>query len=313
MDVQVEGLRFARGPRLVLEIPSLLLRPGRTTAVLGPNGAGKTTLLRLIAGLERAAAGRIVVGGRVVGRNHHQNIAYVFQEQVFLRQSVRENLALGLRLRGIPPDERRDRIDDAARLLGIEHLLGRRADQLSEGEGRRTSIARALCLRPPLMLLDEPVAGLDPATYVRLLDELPRLLHGSGATSVLVTHDYVEALRLGDDLVILVEGRVRAAGEKRAVFLDPTDPIVAGLLGYVVLRLGARCLGVRPDSIRPGPGAIEFQVDVEHVLDLVERQAIVGIAGGTRVHVTAQPGMVRPRPGERILVHTDGACELRDS
>lgn len=312
MEVQVEGLRFTRGPRLIVSIPSLLFRQGRTTAILGPNGAGKTTLLRLIAGLERADAGRILAGGREVQRNHYQNIAYVFQEQVFLRQSVHANLELGLELRGIPADQRTERIHDAARLLGIEHLLHRRADQLSGGEGRRASIARALCLRSPLMLLDEPLGGLDPVTYAHLLDELPRLLHAFGATSIIVTHNYLEALRAGDDLVVLIGGRVRAAGDRQAVFLNPTDASVAELLGYAVLRFGDRRIAVRPDSIRPGPGPVEFQLEVIDVVDVVERQEIVGSTGGTRVRITLPSPMLRPERGERILVHAERVCELRD-
>jgi ABC-type sugar transport system ATPase subunit len=297
---------------VILSIPPLLFRHGRTTAILGPNGAGKTTLLRVIAGLERAEAGRIVAGGHDVGPTYRQDIAYVFQEHVFLRQSVRENLALGLKLRKIRPDERRERIQEAARLLSIEHLLDRRADHLSGGEGRRAGIARALCLRSPLMLLDEPLSGLDPATYARLLDELPRLVRASGAASIIVTHNYLEALRLADDLVVLVEGRVRASGDKTAVFLQPADAVVAELLGYVVLRVGGRCVAVRPDAIYPGPGQVEFTVDVEHVFDLVERQAIVGSSEGGRVHITLPPGMARPQHGDRMLMHADRVCELPD-
>lgn len=312
MEVLVEGLRFERAGRLILSIPSLLFRQGRTTVILGPNGAGKTTLLRLIAGLEPAAAGRIAAGGRDVGSTYRGDMAYVFQEHVFLRQSVRQNLALGLKLRRIPPDERRERIQDAARVLRIEHLLDRRADQLSGGEGRRASIARALCLRSPLMLLDEPLGGLDPATYGRLLDELPRLIRASGATSIIVTHNHLEALRLGDDLVVLVEGRVRASGDMRAVFLHPADAVVAGLLGYVVLRVGGRCLAVRAAGIHHGPGRTEFTLDVEGVLDLVEGQVIVGSIEGVRVEVPLPPGTARPQPGERILVHADRVCELGD-
>ena len=251
MDVQIEGLRFRRDDRVVLDIPSLRLRGDRTTAILGPNGAGKTTLLRLIAALERPSEGRILAGGIPVRPDirTRQNVAYVFQEDVFLRQSVRENLELGLRLRGVLERERNERIDGAAHLLGIAHLLDRRADHLSGGEGRRASLARALCLRAPLVLLDEPLAGLDPATYARLLDELPQVLGAFGATTVLVTHDRHEALRLGQDLVVLVDGRVHAAGGKREVVLNPAGTAVAEILGYSVLIANGRRVAVRAGGL----------------------------------------------------------------
>lgn len=309
MDVLIDGLRFEREARVVLDIPSLQLRGDRTTAILGPNGAGKTTLLRLIAALERPAGGRIFADGTAV--HPGQNVAYVFQEHVFLRQSVRENLELGLRLRGVSRSERTERIDEAARLLGISHLLDRRADRLSGGEGRRASLARALCLRAPLVLLDEPLAGLDPPTYARLLDELPQLLDAFGATTILVTHDRQEALRLGQDLVVLVDGRVHAAGKKRDVVLNPTGTAAAEILGYTVLDTTAgRRVAVRTGALEPGPGVVEFWMVVEGLLDLVDHREIVGRIGDVRVHVTAPPTSDVPQPGARVLVHADRACEM---
>lgn len=311
MDVRIEGLRFERSGRVVLDIPSLVVRRDRTTVILGPNGAGKTTLLRLIAGLERPAAGRVTVGGVDVVPGRPRDVAFVFQELVFLRQSVRENLELGLKLRGVPKDERDQRIAGAARLVGIDHLMDRRADQLSGGEARRASIARALCLRSPLVLLDEPLSGLDPDTYARLLDEWPRLLHAFGATSILVTHSYTEALRLAEDIVVIIDGRVRAAGDLRSVFLDPGDAAVARLLGYTVLTIDGRSVAVRRDALRPGPGPVEFRGEVDAVHDLVDYLEVACTLAGTRVRVRLPPGVAPPSPGEQIVVHADRACELR--
>lgn len=312
MDVDIQGLRFARGERVVLDIPSLRLRGNRTTAVLGPNGAGKTTLLRLLAALETPDEGRILRGGVPVGRHARgrQPVAYMFQEHVFLRQSVRHNLELGLSLRRIPRRERSERVQEAARLLGIEHLLDRRADRLSGGEARRASLARALCLRAPLVLLDEPLAGLDPPTYSRLLDELPSLLELFEATTVLVTHDRDEALRLGEDLVVLVDGCVHAAGSRHDVVLHPPGAAVAGMLGYVVLRHEGREVGVPADGLKPGPGPVEFWMVVEHMVDLVARQEIVGCIGGVRVHVSSSAAVMMPPRGERMLVHAARAVDL---
>ncbi len=312
MDLEIEDLIFDRKGRVVLDIPSLRLRGDRTTAVLGANGAGKTTLLRLLAALEKPSQGRILQGGTTVcpATRVRQNVAYVFQEDVFLRQSLRENLALGPRLRGVPKAETNERINDAARLLGIAHVLDRRGDHLSGGEGRRASVARALCLQAPLVLLDEPLAGLDPTTYRRLLDELPQVLGAFGATTVLVTHDRYEALRLGQDLVVLVGGQVHAAGDKRDVVLNPTSAAVAEILGYSVLFLNGRRVAVRAGALKLGPGAVEFSMVVEELLDLVEHREIVGRIGKDRVHVAALATAEMPLPRDRVIVHADSAIGI---
>lgn len=312
MDVHIEGVRFERERRLVLDIPSLRIRGDRTTAILGANGAGKTTLLRLIAALEPCTHGRILAGGLPVGpdRRTRRNVAYVFQEDVFLRRSVRENLELGLRLRGLHARERNERIEQAAHLLGIAHILDRRADRLSGGEGRRASLARVLCLRAPLVLLDEPLAGLDPPTYARLLDELPPLLPAFGATTVLVTHDPHEAIRLSEDLVVLVDGRVHCAGDKRDVVMNPAGTAVAELLGQTVLVAKGRRVAVRAGALTLGPGPLEFWLVVEELLDLVDRCEIVGRIGTVRVHVAAPAMAEVPQPGDRVLVHADRACDV---
>lgn len=314
MDVRIEGLRFERDRRIVLDIPSLSFRADRTTAILGPNGAGKTTLLRLIAGLERPAAGRILLAQRTAGaREARQAVAYVFQEHVFLNQSVRENLALGLKLRGVPAAERSARIESASNLLGMTHLLDRNAGRLSGGEGRRASLARALCLRAPLVLLDEPLAGLDPATYSRLLGELPRVLDAFRATTVFVTHDHREAVRLADDLVVLVDGVVRAAGDRQSVAFEPRRADVAGIFGYTVLEAGGRQVAISAAGLAPGPGRVEFSMVVDALLELPDHEEVAGTIGQSRVHVTLPSGAAAPQPGERLLVHADRVCDLGHS
>jgi ABC-type sugar transport system ATPase subunit len=307
MDVSLEGVLVERDGRVLLDVPSLSLRGGRTIAVLGPNGSGKTTLLRVIAGLDRPGTGRVRIGGLPFDSSR---VAYVFQEQVFLRRSVRENLELGLRLRGLGPAERKVRVEEAARVIGITHLMDRRADRLSGGEGRRVSLARALCLRAPLVLLDEPLEGLDRPTYARLLHELPRLLAAFDATRIFVTHSPDEAMRLAQDLVVLVDGKVLASGEKRDVATNPRVREVAEALGYFVVFHGGMRFAIPPDALRHGPGGLEFSIEVEEVIDLLASTEIAGRIGDVRVHVELSSGSEKPTPGDRLCLHTDRFFEL---
>jgi putative spermidine/putrescine transport system ATP-binding protein len=306
-DVTLEGVRIEREGRVVLDVPALSLRSKRTTAILGPNGSGKTTLLRAIARLEQHG-GRISIAGSQVQTQRH--LAYVFQEEVFLRQSVRRNLELGLQLRAIGRDERRQRIEDAARLVSIEPLLERRADRLSGGEGRRVSLARALCLRAPVVLLDEPLAGLDEGAYARLIDELPRIVEAFDATTILVTHSRDEALRLADDLIVLVDGKVRRGGGTQEVAANPRVDVVAEVLGYTLLVTPSQCIAVPPGALRVGGGQPEFSMVVERVLDMVGVHEIAGRIGDAPVRVPLGASETRPMPGDRMTVHPIRFCEV---
>ncbi|HKE82427.1 MAG TPA: ABC transporter ATP-binding protein [Vicinamibacterales bacterium] len=305
-EVTLDDVRVEREGRLVLDVRALTLRAGRTTAILGPNGSGKTTLLRAIAGLERPQSGRIRIGGSRIAPRH---LAYVFQEEVFLRQSVRRNLELGLRLRGEDNPQIRVRVEDAAARTGITHLLERRADRLSGGEARRANLARAFCLHAPLVLLDEPLAGLDGLVYSHLVDELPRIVQAFRATTVLVTHNRDEALRLSDDLVVLIEGRVHAAGAKHDVATNPRSAGVAGVLGYTVLMVDGTKLAVPPGAIKAGGGPNEFTMTIDAVVDAVDFTDVIGAVDGVRVRVRWGGGEL-PAVGQRVAVHAARSYEL---
>jgi ABC-type sugar transport system ATPase subunit len=304
MHVAVEGLRFARAGRLVLDVPSLRFEEGSTTAVFGPNGSGKTTLLRLIGGLERATAGQVRIGDRSVNGDpaSRRRVAFAFQEAVFVRGSVRGNLDLALRLRELSPEERTWRLTEAARECGIELLLDRPARELSVGEAQRANLARALSLRAPVTLLDEPLSGIDRLTRLQLLDDLPRMLGTFAATTILVTHDREEAFRLADHLVILVDGRVRAAGPKAEVYARPPDQTTAELLGYTVVHQGDRALGVPAGAWSVGGDGESFALAVERVVDMGNHLHVVGRIGRVRVDVRLRPGDAVPARGEWVTV-----------
>jgi ABC-type sugar transport system ATPase subunit len=309
-DVTLEDVRVERDGRLVLDIGALTLRSRRTTAILGPNGSGKTTLLRVIAGLDKLRTGRIALAGAPVV--HRRELAYVFQEDVFLRQTVRRNLEIGLELRGVAPNERRRRIDEAATVVGIAHMLERRADRLSGGEGRRVSLARAMCLRTPVVLLDEPLAGLDESGYARLLDELPRIVDAFQATTVLVTHSRDEALRLAHDLVVLVDGRVQAAGEAHAIAASPGTAMVAEVLGYTVIDTSSGAIAVPSGAFRVGGGQPEFSMIVDRVVEMVGFLEITGRIGHVRVSASCTSAASRPKPGEHVTIHAARYCDVQE-
>ncbi len=309
MEIQIDGLRFTRHGRTVLSIPSLLIRANTRTAVLGPNGAGKTTLLRIIAGLDRPDTGRVLVG-REAPTCRRGRLAYVFQENVFLRRSILENLELAIRIDGGKGVDARTRAHDALRLLGIEALADRRADRLSGGEARRASLARAMSVSAPVLLLDEPMAGLDGATYGRLLDDLPDLLGQRRATTVLVTHNPEEALRLGDDLVVIVDGNVMASGAKLDVAANPRCVAVARSLGYTVLNLGDRRVAVPNRTLRPGHGGLEFAATVESVVDLVSEWDVLASVSGVRLHVSLSRTGNKPKSGDTLLLHAPTAYDV---
>jgi ABC-type sugar transport system ATPase subunit len=279
--VAVSDLRFSRGP-FRLAVPSLTFAAGRTTALTGPNGCGKTTLLRLIAGLEQPEAGAIAAGA---GRGTDGRVAFAFQEAVFLSTSVRGNLEIALKLRRVVPPERAARITDAAATCGVEHLLDRPAARLSGGEAQRVNLARALCLRAPVTLLDEPLSGLDRPAREQLLDDLPGILAHFASTTILVTHDHREALRLAEDLVVMREGRVVAAGSKREVMRHPPDTSTAAFLGYFVVPGEGEEIAVRPEALAPGEGEVTFEAVVEAVHDLGTHEEATVRIGERRVSI----------------------------
>jgi ABC-type sugar transport system ATPase subunit len=305
LSLVLRGVRFGRANGFRLDVENLSAEAGRTTVLLGANGAGKTTLLRVIAGLERAE-GEILFCG---APPRPTDLALCFQEPVFLDATVHENLDLALRIREVPADERTRRLAGAARECGVEHLLSRRAAALSAGERQRANVARALALRAPLTLLDEPLAALDAETRERLLGTLPDLLRSFARVAVVVTHDAREALTLADDLVVLHEGGVIAAGAKADLCARPSNAETARLLGLLVLDGDGARYAVPPGSLTlDGPGAVGFDLVVERVVDLGIGVEVTGRIGAQFVAVRCEGGA--PRPGATTRLHAVHAIPL---
>jgi len=307
MEVCFWGVEARKQGRTVLAVPELALGQQATTAVLGPNGAGKTTLLRLAAGLERPARGKVLLDGEPAERAGPRRAAFAFQRAVFLRGTVRENLDLALRLRGVGPDGRRQRIARVAELCGVGHLLERDALQLSGGEAQRVNLARALALEADLVLLDEPLSGLDGPSRESLLADLPAMLAASRATVVLVTHDRDEALLLAQELVLLLEGRVEAQGPAGQVFRRPPTLAAAAFFGYTVLG----SLAVRPGALALGGEQPAARFVVERVVDLGTQLAAEGRAEGRIIRVAVPPGANPPAPGDEAAASAPPDAVLR--
>ena len=304
--VAVEGLRLVRDGRVVLDLPALEFPDGSTTAIFGPNGSGKTSLLRVIAGLEQPAAGRVVLGPAA---DRHP-VAFAFQQAVFLRGTVRHNLALGLELRGVGESERANRIAEVAQECGIDSLLERSTARLSSGEAQRVNLARTLALRAPVTLLDEPLAGVDRIGRQALLEDLPRLVATFAATTIIVTHDREEAFRLADRLVVLVAGKVRAAGRKREIYRRPPDAETAELLGYTILPGPDGLLAIPPDGLRLGPGDPQFQLRVGRMVEMESTRLVTGTIGETPAELRLAEGESSPAPQSLVEVHAVGAVPL---
>ena len=237
------GLRFSYARSFQLDVESLNLRAASILGLVGPNGSGKTTLLRLLGLTMRPSAGQILLDGQPVrygwrGLKHRRQVATVFQNPVLLDTTVRANVEAGLRFRGVRRRPRRLLAEGWLDRFGIAHLADRRARLLSGGETRRVALARALVLEPKLLLLDEPFNDLDREIRHGLQLQLRRVLEGTRAAVVLVTHDLHEGLALAERLGVMLAGRLVQTGSLRDVLDRPLGAEVASLVGMTNLWPG---------------------------------------------------------------------------
>ena len=277
---------YADGTRAVNEM-DLEIQDGEFMVLVGPSGCGKSTALRMVAGLEEISEGVLKIGDRVV--NHvpprDRDIAMVFQSYaLYPHLSVYENIAFGLRVKNVPKDEVDKRVQDAARILGLEQFLKRKPRALSGGQRQRVAMGRAIVRQPAAFLMDEPLSNLDAKLRVAMRAEISRLQGDLGTTTVYVTHDQVEAMTMGDRIAVMRQGVLQQVGTPQELYTDPNNVFVARFIGSPSMNI----VPVEPST---ADGRAVLQQDGFQV-ELPERVAS-GLAGDNGFVVGFRPEHVR--------------------
>ena len=334
-EVVLEKVRKAYGGTVAVHGVDLAVREGELIVFLGPSGCGKSTTLRMVAGLEETTSGTIRIGRRDVTRLEpkDRNVAMVFQNYaLYPHKTIGENMAFGLRIRGMERSEIDRRVADAAAMLGLADLLQRKPRQLSGGQMQRVALGRALVRNPDVFLLDEPLSNLDAKLRVRMREEIARLHQEVGTSMIYVTHDQVEAMTLATRIVIMRDGHVQQVGAPLTVYDRPANAFVAGFVGSPEMNLidgrietdgGARVfraggvavplesrpdaadgeawLGIRPEHVaaQSAPDALPLRIGV--VEQLGAQTLCVGDIGGACLRVLTERSDA-VRPGETIPV-----------
>jgi ABC-type sugar transport system ATPase subunit len=263
---------------------------GELLVLVGPSGCGKSTALRMLAGLEEVSAGRILIGDRVVNRiaPGARDVAMVFQSYaLYPHMTVYDNLAFGLRNKGVPKAEIDKRVRKAAEILDLGELLKRKPKQLSGGQRQRVALGRAIVREPVAFLMDEPLSNLDAQLRVATRAEILKLQSDLGTTTIYVTHDQVEAMTMGDRIAVLSRGVLQQIGTPADLYTDPANVFVAGFIGSPAMNLvpaplmdagGERqTVGFRPEHVALADGradSVRFHARVEVVEYLGDEQLV---------------------------------------
>jgi putative spermidine/putrescine transport system ATP-binding protein len=338
-ELRLDGVGRSFGEANALTDLSLTIKQGEFIALLGPSGCGKSTALNCLAGLLPLTHGSIWQDDRRIDmtRPEKRGFGMVFQNYaLFPHMSVRKNVAFGLEMRRTPAAEMKERVAEAIELVHLEDQAAKLPGQLSGGQQQRVAIARAVVLRPPLVLMDEPLSNLDAKLRLEMRTQIRRLHQALDLTTVYVTHDQEEALSLADRLVVLRLGRVQQIGTPRELYSRPANAFVADFMGYrnllkaqitsvegpsVIadvsglrvratsmsdLRVGdATIVGVRPDDVKVvGPGSTSDGLLVDALVEVVEYQgrelvAEVRMPNGLSLTVRTDQEL---RPGARVRV-----------
>ncbi len=317
-SIALNGVAKSWGDSTALHAISLQIASGSFCVLLGPSGCGKSTTLRIIAGLETATQGQVLIDDKDVTNlpPAQRGIAMVFQNYaLFPHLSVADNIGFGLSVRKVPAAESAERLRHAAALLGLTALLDRKPGQLSGGQQQRVALGRALVAQAKVCLMDEPLSNLDAQLRQDMRRELRELQQKLGLTVVYVTHDQTEAMSMADQVVLLNQGRVEQAGTPRALYARPATTFAARFIGTPPMNLvaldgagriagsevasgvQAAQLGVRPEAITLAADGIPAVVkSVEYLgADLVLRCAV-----GREVLLVRAAGGHVATPGERV-------------
>ena len=256
-QIVIENLtkEFAGGVRAVDDV-SISIEDGEFMVLVGPSGCGKTTALRMVAGLEDITEGRLLIGERVVNHvpSRDRDIAMVFQSYaLYPHLSVYDNIGFSLKLKKMDKKEIDRRVNDAARLLGLDPYLDRKPRALSGGQRQRVAMGRAIVREPAAFLMDEPLSNLDAKLRVQTRAEIKKLQDDLGTTTIYVTHDQVEAVTLGDRIAVMRAGRIQQVGTPTDLYERPVNLFVAGFIGSPAasgsaLRWAARSCASRQRS-----------------------------------------------------------------
>jgi tungstate transport system ATP-binding protein len=247
--LEVKNLTVIRGGIQVLNVPEVQLYQNEVLALIGSNGAGKSTLLLTLACLLPPTTGEIRFRGEIIAKDrellaYRRRLAMVFQEPLLFDTTVYENVAAGLKIRGMARGDVRKRVMDTLELFNMTHLADRSARKISGGEAQRTSLARSFALRPEMIFLDEPFASLDPPTRLALTEDLERILSETGTAAVMATHDQLEALRLADRIALVNHGTIVQSGPPVEVMNHPANEFVASFVGMENVLSGEVISGV---------------------------------------------------------------------
>jgi ABC-type sugar transport system ATPase subunit len=344
--VAIRGVTKRFGDVTAVDDLTLEVADEEFLVLLGPSGCGKSTALRMIAGLEEPTAGTIEIGDRTVNdvEAKDRDIAMVFQSYaLYPHMTVRRNIEFPLRSRRVPKEERDRLVDEAAGVLGLTELLGRKPAQLSGGQRQRVALARAIVRRPQAFLMDEPLSNLDAKLRVQTRAELVELRRRLRATILYVTHDQVEAMTMGDRIAILDEGVLQQVGGPQEVYVRPTNLFVARFIGNPPMNtitgnvtrqdggLGVRIpggvvalppalgaaverrgleqvvIGVRPEHLVIDPsGPLRAKVTVVEVLGH-ERHVLCRLEDGQLVIVRQSSGGAAPAEESQVQLATEAA------
>jgi multiple sugar transport system ATP-binding protein len=332
--VTLEGVRKIypdRGqPYVAVHQLDLAVADGEFVVLVGPSGCGKSTTLRMIAGLESITEGTLRIGDRVVNDvpARDRDIAMVFQNYaLYPHMTVYQNLAFALTLRKQPKGEIERRVKEAAELLGLGDLLDRRPRQLSGGQRQRVALGRAIVRHPQVFLFDEPLSNLDAKLRVQMRREIAALRRRLGTTTVYVTHDQVEAMTLGDRIVVMKDGRVLQVDRPSVIYQRPADTFVATFIGSPPMNLipgGATVdgfesergdfrlpvrppaqaqppltLGIRPEALQLGPTGTGTSAEVQ-LVEPLGSETLVTLAAGTTTLVARVEGTAVWTIGHRV-------------